>query len=307
MIQATIDLGTNTCLLLVAEWDEKKRRIEKVLGDYSTIVRLGEGVDQQRELQPAPMQRTLSCLKEYSSRLRNFGGDPAAAICVATSQARDARNSDAFFSQVEKETGFRFRVISGEEEARLTFLGALLPGMNPKESSVIDIGGGSTEIISLGSSKSIDIGSVRFTERFLKTASSATAVTDEQFWACQEAIDLELESLLKWKSQQTSSPASLIGVAGTVTTLAAWHLGLTQFDAEKIDGIRMTRGDVHRMVEELKWRTSEERRQLPGIEPMRADVILAGSLILWRVMELLEFSECCVSTRGLRYGALELI
>lgn len=294
MIRSSIDLGTNTCLLLVMDGDRQ-------LGDYSTVVRLGQKVDGERKLHPEAVARTLACLRDYSSKLKAFGGNPVDTVCVATSQARDAKNGAEFFAQVEKETGFRFRVISGDEEARLSFEGALLPGMKPERSAIIDIGGGSTELMALRGGQSIDMGSVRFTERFLKT----DPVTDEEFWACQDEIDALLEPMQSWR-RKLPEGADFVGVAGTVTSLAAWHLELKKFDAAQIDNLVLTRGDVHRMVEELKWRTSRERAELPCMEPMRADVILAGALILWRAMEVLNFPELKVSTRGLRYGVLSL-
>jgi exopolyphosphatase / guanosine-5'-triphosphate,3'-diphosphate pyrophosphatase len=175
----------------------------------------------------------------------------------------------------------------------------LLPGMDPAHSVVIDIGGGSTEIITQELNQSIDIGSVRFTERFLKS----DPVQDEEFWACQDSIDESLKAFLPWRAKHPG-PLPLVAVAGTATTLAAWHLDLKKFDSSQVDQVILSRGDVHRMVEELKWRTVSERRGLPSMEPKRADVILAGALILWRTMELLNFPECRVSSRGLRYGVL---
>jgi exopolyphosphatase/guanosine-5'-triphosphate,3'-diphosphate pyrophosphatase len=173
--------------------------------------------------------------------------------------------------------------------------------MSHQKSAVIDIGGGSTEFMAISGGKSLDIGSVRFTERFLKS----DPVSDDEFWAAQDAIDLELQKLSPWRSS-LGSEVTLVAVAGTATTLAAWHLGLEHFDAARIDGQVLTRGDVHRMVEELKWRTVEERKKLTGVEAPRADVLLAGAMILWRSMEVLNFSACQVSTRGLRFGVLNL-
>jgi len=143
------------------------------------------------------------------------------------------------------------------------------------------------------------MGSVRFTERFLKS----DPVTDAEFWSARDAVE---ETLAKAKAWRTSLPkdAALVGVAGTVVTLAQWQLGLTAFNAEAINGTVLTRGDIHRMVEELKWRTVAERKALTGIEPGRADVLLAGALILWRALESLDFPKLVVSTRGLRYGVL---
>ena len=302
MIRASIDLGTNTCLLLVAECDEKGQ-VTRIVSDNSTIVRLGEGVDKTRELQPQAIARTLTCLKNYAKICRDHGVEPVSATCVGTSSSRDATNGKIFYAEVERETGFRFQVLSGDDEAKYTFLGGLHPGMEPSRSAVIDIGGGSTEIITQQGSRtvgmSLDIGSVRFTERFLKS----NPVTDNEFWACQEAIDRALEPAVLWR-EKNPSIENFVAVAGTATTLAAWHLELRQFDARKLDACVLTRGDVHRMVEELKWRTNAERAALPGIEKGREDVLLAGALILWRSMELLSFPEARISTRGLRFGIL---
>ena len=276
-------------------------------------MRLGEGVDRARELQPAAIERTLTCLKNYAEISGEAGVEPKTAICVATSSSRDSKNGAQFFAQVERETGFRFRVISGDDEARYTFLGALLPGFSPTDTAVIDIGGGSTEFIAqavaeTGASKidgfSLDVGSVRFTERFFKS-DRATPVTDEEFWACQDAIDEILKTAVSWRERH-SRIKNLIAVAGTATTLAAWHLELVKFDATQLDACRLTRGDVHRMVEELKWRMVEERAKLPGMTKGREDVLLAGALVLWRAMELLDFNEIQISTRGLRFGVMQL-
>jgi exopolyphosphatase/guanosine-5'-triphosphate,3'-diphosphate pyrophosphatase len=297
--RASIDLGTNTCLMLVAKEGTGTPAAGQVLADFSTIVRLGEGVDQARKLKPEAMERTLECLRGYAGRLRELGGDPARAICASTASARDAANGAEFFARVERETGFRFKIISGDEEARLTFLGALLPGMDPGRAAVIDIGGGSTELIASSGGMSVNVGSVRFTERFLKSE----PVSDAEFWACQAAIDAELEKFRSWR-EKLQPGTELVAVAGTATTLAAWYLELPAFDARRIDEVTLTRGDLHRMVEELKWRTVEERCALPGMEAKRADVILAGALILWRAHEVLGFAKCRISTRGLRYGLL---
>lgn len=298
MIRASIDLGTNTCLLLVAEMSPEGK-INRILGDHSTIVRLGQGVDQARKLRDEAMERTMVCLRRYAQLIKSSGGQPEAAVCVATASARDATNGAEFFAHVQGETGLRFRVLSGQDEAKYTFLGALLPGMRPESCAVIDIGGGSTEFIAKKDGKSLNLGSVRFTERFFVH----DPVSDSEFWACQAQIDAMLEELRAWRKGIDPSTA-LVAVAGTATTLAAWHRGLKEFDAQAIDAVTLSRGDVHRMVEELKWRTVDERIELVGIDPQRADVILAGALILWRAMEVLEFSTARISTRGLRFGVL---
>ena len=287
---ASIDLGTNTCLLLVMEGD-------RVLHDESNVVRLGQGVDLNKKLQQEAMERTLQCLLKYATIVRGFGVDPSQVVAVGTAQARDAENAAEFFSRIKNETGFQFRVLSGDEEARATFVGAALPGMNPEKIVVMDIGGGSTEIVQFKTGKSLNIGAVRMTERFLKS----DPVTDDEFWKCEAAID---ESLMTMKSGVPPT-YSFVAVAGTAVTLAMLQLGLRDFDRTKIDGFVMSRGDAHRIVEELKWRTIQERKAMLGMEPKRADVILAGALIFWRAMEVFGFDQVVISTRGLRYGVLE--
>jgi exopolyphosphatase/guanosine-5'-triphosphate,3'-diphosphate pyrophosphatase len=303
MRRASIDLGTNTCLLLIAEYDPSARAVTEVVSDTHRIVRLGQGVDRNRMLTAEAKARTLACLKEFVGIVRKNGIDPREVVGVATSQARDAKNGAEFFHEVEKATGFQFRTLTGEEEARYTFLGALLPGQAPSSTAVIDIGGGSTEFMAeidgRLQGKSLDLGSVRFHERFLKS----DPVTDAEFWACEAEIDRVVKTLGPWRAQVSAS-VRLVGVAGTVTTVGQWFLGKTAYSAKELDGLRIHRGDVHRLVEELKFRTVRERMAMTGIEEGRADVLLAGTLILWRVMEILGFAEVTVSTRGLRFGVL---
>jgi len=297
MRKASIDLGTNTALLLVAEVEGGV--VRSVFHDQSTMVRLGQEVDRTRRLHPDAVARTMACLRGYAAKAASFGVKPSEVIAVATATARDAENGSEFFASVARETGLIFRTISGDEEARSMFLGGLLPEMDPELSAVIDIGGGSTEFRSIDRGLSLQMGSVRFTERYLKS----NPVTDAEFWAARDAVDLALEGARAWR-EGISPRASLVGVAGTVVTLAQLHLASPHFDAVALDGTELTRGDIHRLVEELKWRTIDERKALSGMEPGRADVILAGALILWRSLEVLGFPSVRVSTRGLRYGVI---
>jgi len=292
MKKAAIDLGTNTCLLLIVE-----KSGDVIVEDINTVVRLGQGVDQNRALHPDAIQRTKNCLATYKEVLKKHGITTEQVVCAATSQARDAKNGKQFFSEIENELGFKFRVLSGYDEAKYTFSGALSKHSNKDSYCVIDIGGGSTEFTTHSSQVSFDMGSVRFTERFLKS----NPVTDEEFWSCQKAIDEQLKFNFNFKSS-----LKLLAVAGTATTLAQWFLGLEQFQQSKIDEIKLSQGDLHRMVEELKWRTYKEREELPGVTSGRADVLLAGAMILWRSVEILSFKEVEISTRGLRFGILNL-
>ncbi len=297
MLKASIDLGTNTCLMLMAEVESGY--IKNVLGDYARIVRLGEGVDKTGHLHPDAIERTLTCLNEYRKTISGVGISPEDVECVATSQARDAENGRDFFTKVGAELGFGFRVVSGKDEARLSFMGSLLPDMEASNHAVVDIGGGSTEFVTVYDGRSINLGSVRFTERYLKS----DPVSDEEFNICLNEIDNKLEELVDWRNT-TSSNMQMLAVAGTATTLASWHLRLREFDAARIEKVQLTCVTLFRMVKDLRRMTVKERCDQTGIDPKRADVLLAGAMILWRTMEKLKFQTCNISPRGLRYGVL---
>ncbi len=305
MKTASIDLGTNTCLLLVKETLASGE--ERILHDESTVVRLGQGVDQSGELNVDAMKRALECISKYSQIASTLGVEPSRILAVGTAQARDAKNAAQFFNQVQTETGVQFKVLTGDEEARATFLGAALPEMDIRRMVVMDIGGGSTELVAMPQSQmlgqSLNIGAVRMTERFLKS----DPVTDDEFWNCEAAIDQALSSMIPWRQgleKEMGKGLELVAVAGTAVTLAMLQLAAKDYDRNLLDGFKISRGDAHRLVEELKWRSVQERKLMTGMEVKRADVILAGAMIFWRVMEVLNFSHATVSTRGLRYGVL---
>ena len=300
LLKASIDLGTNTCLLLIAEVEAG--RVTRVVGDYANIIRLGERVDQTGYLQPNAMKRALSCLSDYEVLLAGFGIPPGEVVCVATSQARNEKKKKKFFSQVIKEIGFQFKIISASDEAQYTFFGSLLPDMDSSRCAVVDLGGGSTEFAALAGVRSVDLGSVRFTERYL----TSDPVTDEEFSSCLDKIDNELEGLKAWRNSLTDD-IEMIAVAGTATTLASWHLAQKEFNAEEIEKVQLSRADFLKMVNELKYRSASERLAFLEIDEGRADVILAGAMIYWRIMEKLDFPVCRVSPRGLRYGVLMTI
>ena len=297
MLKASIDLGTNTCLMLIAEVESGY--VKKVLGDYANIVRLGGGVDKTGCLQSVAIERTLVCLNEYKGTISEAEISPDNVICVATSQARDAENGKEFFAGVEAENGFRFKVLSGRDEARMSFIGSLLPGMEPSNHAVVDIGGGSTEFVTAKDGRSIDLGSVRFTERYLKS----DPVTDKEFSVCLNEIDNKLKDLVDWRNSIRLG-MQMLAVAGTATTLASWHLRLSEFDAAEVEKVQLTSGNLLQMVNDLKRMTVRERCDQVGIDPKRADVLLAGAMILWLTMEKLDFPNCRISSRGLRYGVL---
>jgi exopolyphosphatase/guanosine-5'-triphosphate,3'-diphosphate pyrophosphatase len=304
MIQASIDLGTNTCLLLVR--DSKGG----ILHDESTVVRLGEGVAASGVLKEDAMKRARSCIERYMGIASSHGVRADQIIAVGTAQARDARNAAAFFAELKTELGIGFRILSGDEEARATFIGAALPGIPASKMVVMDIGGGSTELVALPEGESgilgtsLGIGAVKITEKFMHS----NPVTDAEFWAAEDAIDRELSTLLEWRAEldrKINGQPVFVAVAGTAVTLAMLQMASAAFDRDRLDGFELTSGDVHRLVEELKWRSIEERKAMPGMEVKRADVIFAGALIFWRVMEKLRFPVVRISTRGLRYGVLD--
>jgi len=303
MRQAAIDLGTNTCLLLV------KESSGEILHDESTVVRLGEGVAASGVLKVEAMERARQCIARYVKIAAELGVPAAQRVAVGTAQARDAKNAASFFEQIESEFGVKFRILSGDEEARATFLGAALPGIASSQMVVMDIGGGSTELVAMpkaGESilgTSLGIGAVKITEKFLHS----DPVTDDEFWAAEDAINRELSSLKGWRTElrtRISGEPVFVAVAGTAVTLGMIQLGMATYDRNQLDGFVITRGDAHRLVEELKWRRVEERKLMVGMEAKRADVILAGALIFWRAMEELDFPTARVSTRGLRFGVL---
>jgi exopolyphosphatase/guanosine-5'-triphosphate,3'-diphosphate pyrophosphatase len=296
---ASIDLGTNTFLLLVADVDGQK--IEPVI-EREEIIRLGKGVDAAGNISSEAMARGLKCLEEYVSQARAHGAEKVYAS--GTSALRDARNREAFRKQVREKLGIDVEIISGEEEARYTYRGALLSAQASIENlTLIDIGGGSTEVVvgnreDIFSARSVDIGSVRLTERFFHSDPIISSEMDAAKQAIRRAI-LDYEPLLKERRSST-----LLGVAGTITTLAAIAQRLPSFDPKKIDGYWLSRCQIEDIVEMLAVLPLARRRQVPGLRPERADVIVAGALILETFMAKFDFGRLLVSQRGLRYGFL---
>jgi exopolyphosphatase/guanosine-5'-triphosphate,3'-diphosphate pyrophosphatase len=281
---AAIDQGTNTTRLLVA--DVNDGRVDEVLR-RSTITRLGEGVDARRRLLPLPITRVRNCLSEYRRELESLGAERA--LLVATSAVRDAENGEAFLGEIEWSYGFTTRLLSGDEEAKLTLRGV---GAVEDGTIVVDIGGGSTELISLGSRLSTELGSVRLTERLLE---SDPPTADEL-----EAMAGAIRSVLE---EHDLSAKRGIGVAGTVTSLAALDLALVEYDSERVHGHRMSEAAVQGQLERLAALPLAERREVPGLEPERAPVIVTGAAILLETMRHFGLSEIEVSERDLLDGA----
>jgi exopolyphosphatase/guanosine-5'-triphosphate,3'-diphosphate pyrophosphatase len=287
---AAVDLGTNSTRLLVA--DVEDGRLEEVAREL-TITRLGEGVDERRRLLPVPIARVRNCLVAYRRELEEHGA--TRTLAIATSAVRDADNGEAFLGEIEWSYGFTTRLLEGDEEAALMYRG-VSAGRPPLEDTlIVDIGGGSTELV-LGAnggpraSTSLDVGCVRLTERFLH---SDPPGKDELDAAAGYARSL----LPPYEARDA------IGVAGTVTTLAALDLGLEEYDPELTHGHRISRDAVDRELARLAGMPLAERLEVPALEPGRAPVIVAGLVVLREVLEAYGLDEVEASERDILHGA----
>ncbi len=298
---AFIDIGTNTILCLIAELKNDGNFV--VLDDLAEIARLGQGVHQTRQINPEGEERSIRVLQRYLERCKNLNVEEI--IAVGTSALRDARNSSEVRARFREQLGLDVRVISGDEEAAYSFL-AVQQGLplKQKELLVVDVGGGSTEFIrgneaGVSQAISINIGSVRLTEQFLHS----DPVQEEECEKMMAAIERALAQLPRsWLKD--SSILTLIGIAGTVTTLAAVEKKLTNYSHGEVHGGLLTLGEVRRQVELFQSKPIEERKAIPGLEPKRADVILAGACLIEKIMTLFHSERIIVSDHGVRYGLL---
>jgi exopolyphosphatase / guanosine-5'-triphosphate,3'-diphosphate pyrophosphatase len=260
---AAIDQGTNTTRLLVADVDDGGLR---ELVRRTEITRLGEGVDERHRLLPLSIARVRNVLTDYRREAERLGAERT--LLVATSAVRDAENGEAFLGELEWSYGFATRLLSGDEEAELMLrgVGEIAPG-----TLVLDVGGGSTELVTLDSQTSLDVGSVRLTERYLHS----DPPTGEELEACARYVRTVLPSF---------DATSAVGVAGTITTLAALDLGLAEYDRELVHGHELSLAGVERQLERLAALPLAQRREVPALEPERAPVIVAGAVIAREVL-----------------------
>ncbi|WP_242394526.1 Ppx/GppA phosphatase family protein [Anaeromyxobacter oryzisoli] len=294
---AAIDVGTNTVLLLVAE--RRGATLAPVL-ERAEITRLGRGVDAAGRLDPAALRDTVRVIAEYAAAARGLGARVLA--CVATSAARDAANGAEFFAAVREQAGLSAEIISGDEEARLVYASAVRDFGAGGPLAVLDVGGGSTEFIvgegpAPRARTSLQVGAVRLTERHVTTDPIAPAEWRRLRAAAREA-------LAPVAGLAARDGATLFGVAGTVTTLCAVSLALPVYEAGQVHGRVMTRAEVEALLERLAALPVAARAALPGMEPKRADVILAGGAIVAEAMDLAGFDRLTVSDRGVRWGLL---
>jgi exopolyphosphatase/guanosine-5'-triphosphate,3'-diphosphate pyrophosphatase len=307
---AAIDVGTNTVLLVVAE--ERDGRLEPVV-ERAEITRLGRGVDATGQLAPEAIRETADTLGRFAAEARALGA--ARIVCVATSAARDARNGAAFFDAARAAAGLVPEVISGDEEARLVYASAWRDfGLSPggpapfppgTPLAVLDVGGGSTEF-TFGDGpaprgrRSLQVGAVRLTERHVRT----DPIPLSEQLVLREAAREALAPLARLDGLGDVTGARLVGVAGTVTTLCSVQQELPVYDATKVHGATMLLDEIDALIARLAGLTVAERQALPGMEPKRADVIVAGGVVVAEAMRLLGFDRVTVSDRGVRWGLL---
>ncbi len=299
---AGIDVGTNTVRLLVAEVRIRGEALEltEVYTDRA-VTRLGEGVAATRRLKPAAMDRTLAVLRRFGDAILRL--KPEGVSAVGTSVLRLAADREVFLARVRETCPFEIEVITGEEEARCTYRGvrSLLRPL-PEKILVVDIGGGSTELIA-GTGPvpetliSVETGVVRLTERFLISDPPSPAEIAD----VRAEIRRHLAPMLR--SIEAPGPV-LVATAGTATTLAAIDLGLTRYDPMKVQGHRIPRSRLDNLAQWLAGMSLAQRRAIPAVEPGREDVIVAGALTLQAVAESSGAPDVVVSEYGLREGIL---
>jgi exopolyphosphatase/guanosine-5'-triphosphate,3'-diphosphate pyrophosphatase len=280
---AAVDLGTNSTRLLVAEVENGSiQELDRRL----VITRLGERVDARRQLLPEAIARVRNVLTDFRRIIEGLGAERTLAF--ATSAVRDAENGEAFLGEIERSYGFTTKLLTGHEEALLTFRGVSAGREIAADTLVIDVGGGSTELILGGDGSvefhaSLDLGCVRLTERF-----------DDDLGACAAHVRTALPALQIERA---------IGVAGTITALAALDLGLVDYEPERVHGHRLSAAAVEALLERLASLPLSERRRVPGLEPERAPVIVAGAVIVRELLSHYGLGDLEVSEHDLLYGA----
>ncbi len=297
---AAVDCGTNSIRLLIADVDPDRATLTDV-DRRMEIVRLGQGVDTTGRLAPEALDRTLTALSGYAALVRDQGAE--AVRMVATSATRDAANADEFVRRVTEVLGTGPEVLSGDGEARLSFLGATaeLGPQVPSPYLVVDIGGGSTEFVlgadgEVTSALSVDIGCVRMTERHLR----ADPPTGAQIAAATADIDAAITSAAA--VVDATQARTLVGLAGSVTTVAGIALDLPGYDSARLHHTRISAAQVHEVTTRLLAQTRAERARIPVMHPGRIDVIGAGALILDRLMIQLGLAEVLVSEHDILDG-----
>ncbi|MBW8741958.1 MAG: Ppx/GppA family phosphatase [Gaiellaceae bacterium] len=294
---AAVDLGTNSTRLLVA--DVADGRVAEVARE-TRVTRLGEGVDVRRKLLPVPIARVRNVLTDFRREVESLGAERTLAI--ATSAVRDAENGEAFLGEVEWSYGFATRLLSGHDEALMTYRGVTSERSLAGATVIVDLGGGSTELVAAAQDgvawhDSLDIGSVRLTERFLHSDPPSA----DELEACAAAVRALLAERVPDAVRTTARAA--IGVAGTITSLAALDLGLAEYESDRVHEHVLSRAALHEQLDRLATVPVAERRALRPLDPERAPVIVAGALIVTEIVEFLGLDGIEVSERDILDGA----
>jgi exopolyphosphatase/guanosine-5'-triphosphate,3'-diphosphate pyrophosphatase len=295
--QAIIDVGTNSVKFHVGE--RQPDGTWTTVTDRSEVTRLGEGVDKTGAIAPEAIERTVAAIEGMLAEAARLGADGVTA--VGTMGLRTASNSHAFLELVKERFGLAIEVISGTDEGRIAYL-AVQSGLGLSEGSLVifDTGGGSSQFTFGRGTRvdrqfSVNVGAVRYTERFhLDQAVSADTLRE-----ALSAIDADLKVL-----DGVAPPEALVGMGGAVTNLTAVMLGMPKYDPDRVQGSVIDRAEVDRQIERYRAVPAEARRQIVGLQPKRAEVILAGACIVLTIMDKLGQSSLSVSDRGLRHGLL---
>jgi exopolyphosphatase / guanosine-5'-triphosphate,3'-diphosphate pyrophosphatase len=294
---AVVDIGTNSTRLLVADVaDGRVSQLER----RSTVTRLGRGVDTSRQLAPEAIEDVCRTVGEYIEIYEAVGVERVTAI--ATSAVRDAVNSGAFVAELRERFALDARILDGAEEARLVYLGAFTERPAADSTLVVDIGGGSTELVfgsggEVGFYASIQAGTVRHTERYLRSDPPDAGELEALASDVHSLIDAELTG------EAIATAAEGIAVAGTPTSLAAIDQELEPYDPERVHSYRLALDSIQRMCSMLSSKTLEERLEVKGLHPGRAPTIVAGVVILIQVMRAFGLKEIEVSEHDILYGA----
>jgi exopolyphosphatase/guanosine-5'-triphosphate,3'-diphosphate pyrophosphatase len=296
---AVVDIGTNSTRLLIADVDPDSGELEELVR-RSQVTRLGDGVDAQGSLSEAAIDRVLATLADYSAEIE--GHECEANLAVLTSAVRDAANGADFAARVREDYGLDARVLSGDEEAQLSFLGAMAGRPAPSEPIVvIDIGGGSTEFVigrghKAGFHVSLPAGVVRMSERHIHTDPPAPA--DLQSLA-QDVHEILLQGL---PAEERASVKEGIAVAGTATSAASIDQELDPYDPERVHGYQLTLGTVEMLLARLADMTEAQRREVVGLDPHRAPTIVAGMILLSEALRAFDLEQVEVSDHDILHG-----
>ena len=287
----TIDIGTNSMRLLIADYKNNKIENRK---KYINITRIGQGVDDKGYITEEALERNLNALKEFADKCIEEKCEKV--YCMGTSALRDSKNGQDFVNRAKELTNIDVKIICGEEESNLGFMGVLEGAGGDKSNYilVLDIGGGSTEFIvgnedGIKFCKSENVGALRMTEKFITT----DPISDEEFNKMSDFIEKTISSTLdKIKGMHVSK---LVGIGGAITSLSAMNQQLEVYSMEKVHNSVVTKKDLEKILQNLKKMTLSDKKTIKGLQPKRADIITAGVKILHIVMEKLEIDKIMIS------------